>query len=237
MADEGYTQQDPADQATPFNVQQFVIQQMISKISTAKIVKVLAVDTAAKTVDVRPMVNQVDGDNNATPHGKIYGVPYNGWQYGKNAITADPAVDDMGVMLCADRDISAVKSAKDFAPPGSSRQYDFADGIYLGGLLTTEDPEQFIKFTDDGIEMQAKGSHTLKSTVADGWTVDKLTVTGNLQLAGDIVDDGGGTYGGNIHTTGTVFADTDVQAGSGGARVTMKGHFHAANNTPATPGH
>lgn len=215
MADSGFGQQDPSDSAGPFNAQVFVIAQMMAKISTMKIVQVKAVDTGAKTVDVQPMVNMLDGDNQSSPHGTIAGIPYWQWQFGKNAIEADPVVGDIGIMVCADRDSSSVIAAKAIANPGSARQMDAQDGVYMGGILNGI-PDQWIKFTDDGIEISAKGSHKLYSTSAGGWTVDQMTVTGNLLLGGNILDEGGGVLAIDIQTSG------DVIAGA----VHLKTHTH-----------
>lgn len=227
MADgDGYGQLRPEVTASEYASLVFVIQSQLAKLDTVKIVKVQAVDADAKTVQVMPLVEQTDGNNQVTPQGTIYGVPYMQWQYGTNAVLADPAVGDIGMLLCSDRDISAVKESKDAAPPGSERKYDRADGVYLGGVLNGT-PDQYVKFTDDGVEITAKGSHTLKSTQAGGWQVDKLTVTGNLQLGGNIVDDGGGTYTGDIHTSGTVTGDTDVVSGT----IHLKTHRHTGVTT------
>ncbi|CAN7373225.1 hypothetical protein LJR220_003327 [Bradyrhizobium sp. LjRoot220] len=225
--DSGFSQQDPADSATPYNAQTFVIRQLIAQISTLKIVKVLTVNTDAPgrgTVDVQPMVNQLDGENNATPHGTIFGIPYRSFQFGKNAVLADPVAGDMGVMACADRDISAVKSAKDIAPPGSGRQYDMADGVYLGGLLGDEEPEQYVKFTEDGMELADKNTNKLVSGPT-GWEFtgpvkfNQLAVmAGGMQLSGNIVNVGGGAYTGNFITSGT------IQSGT----ISLTGHHHTA---------
>ncbi len=214
MADDsGFGQQDPTDSVGEFNPHAFVIAQQISRISTMKIVKVKAVDTAAKTVDVQPMVNQLDGNSRSTPHGVILGIPYWQWQFGKNAIVADPVVNDTGIMVCSDRDISSVVAAKAIANPGSDRQLDAADGIYIGGILNG-DPEQTIKFTDTGMELHDKNSNSLV-TSSTGWLFtgpaifsDVVTMQNNLQLAGSVLDDGGGTYAGNFATAGDVVAGT-----------------------------
>jgi len=239
--DTGAGQQDPLDSAGEFNAQVFVIQQQIAKISTMKIVKVMVVDTAAKTVDVQPMVNQIDGDSNATPHGTIYGIPYVIWQYGKNAVLADPVVGDIGMMSCADRDISSVKSSKATAPPGSLRTYDAADGVYLGGILNAA-PEQWVKFTNTGLELNDKNGNKIVSSAA-GWTftgpvifnqtVDVkgvATLENSLQLGGNVLSVAGSTYSGSFTTSGDVVAGT----------ISLKLHHHLApggggNTGPSLP--
>lgn len=230
MADTGFGQQFPGSAASEFDELVFIIRQQLAKISTVKLVQVKAVDAAAKTVDVQPLVNQLDGQNNATPHGTILGVPYIIWQYGTNAVIGDPVVDDIGIMLCADRDISAVKATKAVAPPGSLRQLDAADGIYLGGILNG-DPEQWVKFTDTGMELHDKNDNEITSS-STGWLfkgkctfIDPIVSHSNLQLAGNIVDEeGSGIYAGDIHTSGTVKGDTEVIGGAAGIKLSAHRH-------------
>jgi hypothetical protein len=217
MADEdkGYGQQDPSDMAGAFNAHGFAIEQALARVSTAKIVLVKAVDTAAKTIDVQPMVSMTDGAGTVTAHGTIYGIPYATWQFGTAAVLADPKVNDIGVMLCADRDISSVKKTKKVAPPGSSRTHDVADGVYLGGILNP-DPTQWVKFTDTGMELHDKNSNVLISS-SSGWEFtgavkfnQAVTMAGALQLGGAIVSVSGGRYSGNIDTSGTVKSGTTI---------------------------
>lgn len=202
--------------------------------------QVKAVDTAKKTVDVQPMVNMVDGDMNATEHGTIFGIPYVNWQFGKNAIVADPVVDDKGLMVVSDRDISSVKASKKIGPPGSPRKFSMSDGLYLGAVRgMSDDPEQFIKFTEDGIDITLKNNNRLTAgptgweffgkvkfndevTVSDDIVVSQnAKITGNLQFDGSIVNLAGATYTGNIQTTGDVVAGT----------IGLKTHRHGGVTT------
>lgn len=246
---QGFGQQFPGTAATEFDRQRFVIDQALAGISTARLVQVKAVDTAKKTVDVQPMVNMVDGDQNATEHGTIFGIPYVSWQFGKNSIDADPVAGDKGLMVVSDRDISAVKSSKKIGPPGSPRKFSLSDGLYLGGVRgLNDDPDQFIKFTTDGIDITLKNNNRLTAgptgweffgkvkfnnevTVDDDLVVTQAAkISGNLQLGGSMVAIAGGTYSGNITTSG------DVVAGS----ISLKTHHHLApggggNTGPSLP--
>lgn len=220
----GAGQQDPSASASDYNQLLFVIQQELAKLSTVKVVQIKAVDTAAKTVDVQPMVSELDGDSNSTPHGVVLGVNYLVFQYGKSAMLADPVVGDIGIMMCADRDISAVKTAKKVAPPGSFRQFDVADGIYIGGILN-DAPEQWIRFNPDGgINLTDKFGNAIDSSDA-GIAINGVVFSRTGEVTGD------------LHVAGTITADTDVVYGTGGARVTLKAHQHPGNNQPPTPGH
>lgn len=227
--DTAYGQQDPADSAGPFNPIAFAIAQALARVATIKIVKVMAVDSTAHTVDVQIAVNQIDGQNNATPHGTVYGVPYAWAMGGKNAFEIDPATGDLGVMVVSDRDISAVKNTKAIANPGSNRKFSPSDGIYLFGIpgLNGTAPEQWIKWTADGINITANHGNVLSSD-SSGWKfVGNVIIENNLQLAGSIENDTGGVYSGNIHTSGTITGDTDViAAGKSGAH-----HIHGGVTT------
>lgn len=239
MADDakggGFGQQDPSDSASEHNADVFLVEQIIATLSTAKVVEVMAVDADAQTVDVKPLVKQINGANNTTPHGTINGVPFLRLQGGKNAVIIDPVVGDKGLMAVCDRDISAVKSTKAEAPPGSLRQYDAADGIYVGGLLNGA-PDQWVKFLADGVQVHDKNSNDITTapggitltdangcvleTKAAGFFFNKpVFVDGGFNLSGSIKAlDGTSTYGGNIHTTATITGDTDVIAnGKSGA--------------------
>lgn len=214
MADDtGFGQQYPNDSSNPFNVDQFAIERALALISTAKTVKVKAVNTTKKTVDVQPLVKMIDGTGNTSAHGTVSGIPYWIFQMGKSAVLADPAVGDIGIMICCDRDISAVKSTKDVAPPGSLRQLDIADGIYFGGILNG-DPEQWVKFTDNGMELHDKNGNALVSS-SSGWTfTGVVTFNNNAQFGGQLLGGAGGELAVDLKTTG------DVVAGS----ISLKTH-------------
>lgn len=147
----------------------FLIRQQIAKLQTSTLVRVESCTndgglSPVGFVDVTPLVNQIDGAGNPTPHVTVYGLPYLRIQGGSKAIIIDPEPGDIGVALFASRDISKVKSTKAQANPGSLRSYDFADGMYLGGMLNGE-PTQYIRFSDDGIEVVAD---TIQATDGSG---------------------------------------------------------------------
>lgn len=184
----GYGQQDPNSTSSPFNSQAFLVGQILGRISTMKPVKVMAVHIEepgdagpAGTVDVQPMVNQIDGQGNATAHGTVYGIPYFRLACGANAVIMDPKVGDIGFMVVADRDISAVKSSRDIANPGSRRKFNLADGIYIGGFLL-QAPEQYVAFGEDGIKVADKNGNVVETNSSG------ITIT--LASGGDFIVNG-----------------------------------------------
>lgn len=110
-------------------------------------------------VDVQPLVNNVDGSGTATPHGTVYKIPYFRIQGGKNAIVCDPQKDDLGICIFADRDVSSVKANKAQANPGSSRRFDIADGLYLGGMLN-QAPQCYVYLDNESVTVSPDNGTT-----------------------------------------------------------------------------
>ena len=100
----GYGQMSPYDTSSEFAVTSFIVRQMIAKLDTMKLVQVVAVHgggvNPGGTVDVYPLVCQVDGNFNGKPHGTVYGLPWSRLQGGKNA-----------VIVLEDADLDATASA------------------------------------------------------------------------------------------------------------------------------
>lgn len=148
-----------------YNAQYFVIQQAIAKLQTATLVRVESCTNDGGLspfglVDVTPLVDQVAGDGTSTPHVTVYGLPYMRMQGGASAVIIDPQPGDIGVAVFASRDISNVKSTQGQSVPGSSRRYDFADGMYVGGMLN-QAPSQYLQFNEDGITISTAEQITL----------------------------------------------------------------------------
>lgn len=225
MADDtfGYGQQDPVDTSHEHNVFVFKVNQILAGKYFTRVVQVMAVDTDAKTVDVQIATNQLDGQGNSSPHGTINSIPFAGGQAGTVAFKVTPAVGDLGVMVVSDRDLSAVKSSKAIANPGSTRKNSAADGVYLLSILNKRAPTQFFEWTDDGVSITAAHGNTLTSD-ASGWHFGgNVIIPGNLQLGGAVQAADGTEYLGTIQTSGDVVAGT----------ISLKSH-HTSGVTTGT---
>lgn len=148
---------DPAAFAGQFDVQSRLIAQMIGRVSTATLVRVVAVTNAGEvapvgSVDVQPLINQIDAFGNRIDHQVLFSLPYLRTQGGANAVILDPQKGDIGMAVFADRDISAVKRGKGQANPASRRRHSMSDGMYLGGFLNAT-PQQYVRFSDEGISL------------------------------------------------------------------------------------
>lgn len=171
---------------------QFIITNLIGRIQTVTLVQVKAVNATGVsqvgTVDVQPMVAQLDGQGNAYPHGIIHNIPYFRLQGGSNAVIIDPQVGDIGMCGFCSRDISSVKANKTPSNPQSLRRFDYADGLYFGGFLNGT-PEQYIHFKEGGIDVISPGEIKLKGSkvILDA----PVETSSTIKAKGDITDNSG----------------------------------------------
>lgn len=201
--------QFPADGGSDFNAISAIFRSMLSRVATSTLVKVVKCTNEGGVspvgfVDIQPLINQVDGDGNAVPHGVIYGCPYSRMQGGGNAIILDPKPGDIGVAVFASRDIAGVIAKRAAANPGSNGRFRWSDGLYIGGMLNGT-PTQWIRFSDDGIEIVSPTQVKLEApdvriscatleiaaTTSASVTTPIWTVNGNQHVTGSLVVDGG----------------------------------------------
>jgi len=226
----------PKNMAGEYNAMAFVVEQIINRINTMTLVKVVKCTNSGDLspvgfVDVIPLVTQVDGQGNPVSHETIYGLPYHRIQGGANAIIIDPEAGDIGVAGFASRDLSKVKSTKAEALPGSNRKYSMADGMYFGGMLNGT-PSQYIQFNADGItvlsptkitvtaplvEVNASTSATVNTPEAIVNASTKMDVTspntiihGPLTVTGGITGQAGANISGATALTGDLTVANNV---------------------------
>ncbi|VVE07627.1 oxidoreductase [Pandoraea terrigena] len=235
--DIGYRGIGRAEDQTPgYNEIRFVVMSLMARMSFCAPVEVMAVTNAGGVspvgfVDVKPLINQTDGQGNAIEHGTIYNIPYIRVQGGDNAVIIDPQVGDIGMCSFADRDISILKSTKTRANPGSKRKLSKADGIYTGGILNGT-PSQYVRFADGIVELVGTNQLNVKApnvaieaSTQASITAPTIALNGNLTMAGETGGSSEATLTGNFNITGTIknngknIGDThthnNVQPGSG----------------------
>lgn len=164
----------------------FIIQQLISNVHTMIPVEVISVSVPTDTLapigrcSVRPLVQQVDGNNNVYGRGEIINVPYLRVQGGKNAVVLDPVVGDVGLCGFCERDISMVKRTGAEAAPNTRRQYSLNDAVYMFTMMSGT-PEQFVHFKGSGIDIKSTGDININGLV--------IKPNGQLVLANGVVVD------------------------------------------------
>lgn len=175
-----YGQETPGSIASEYNMLAFVVRQLIAKIQTITLVKVISCTNAgelalAGTVAVQPLVYQMTGNRVAVDHGVIYDVPYLRVQGGNTAFIIDPAPGDIGICGFCSRDISNVKKARGPATPGSLGMFDYADGLYWGGVLNGL-PSQYVRASADGLELHSPVKVRITAPVIEIVATDSIEI-------------------------------------------------------------
>ena len=191
------TNRSPYYQQTTQGQNEFIINTLINRsVNTAILCQVINVIPQSENsldivyVDIKPLVTQLTASGETIEHSTINNVPVIRWQGGGNSIIINPIIGDIGLAIIASNDISGVKSSKKQSPPTSLRKFDYADSIYLGGLLNAI-PTNYINLHDGIID--------IKTTT--------LNITGNVIITGNVTNNGK-----NISNTHT---HSGVQTGSG----------------------
>lgn len=213
--------QTGADVATEWATLQFVVRGILSRVATCALVKVVQCANSGGvspvgTVDVQPIIDMVTGGGVTVPHKNLYRLPYIRLQGGTNAVILDPQPGDLGLAWFASRDISAAKSPAGVAalkggansvPPGSERQFDMSDGLYMGGLLNGT-PAQYVRFAEGGVTVLSPSKVTIQAPT--------------IELKGAVVQTGG-----DVSMSATLTVATDVVGGG----KSLKTHTHGGVTT------
>jgi hypothetical protein len=168
---------------------EFFVNAILSHVRTAQQVQVIGVTGGGLgpigTVDVQPLVFQINGAGQGQPHGVVYGRPYIRWQGGTSALILDPSVNDIGLLVCCDRDISNVVATLAGALPASLRRFNFADGIYVGCSLSKTTPTDYvwIKPNSAGISIVTQGTLTAQA--------EQINATGAINANGATINTSG----------------------------------------------
>jgi hypothetical protein len=216
---------EATDDGSDYNANTFLVWSILARVRTMQPCQVLSVTNSGGIspvgfVSLQPLVNQLDGYDNAMPHGPLYNVPYFRLQGGANAIIIDPQVGDIGWAGFADRDISSVKATKAQANPGSKRMFSMADAFYFGGMLNGT-PTQYIAFSSSGIAITSPTKVTIAAPVVE---VDAPSIILNGAL-----QQGNGSNAGNASMGGTLTVTQDVIGGG----KSLKTHTHTAQGATA----
>lgn len=177
----------------------FMIKQMTSQMNVATLAEVVAVDVPSRTgpvgtVDIRVLVQEVDGAGKPQPSDVIYEVPFFRLQGGTNAVIVDPVVGDIGFVVFADHDISAVQASGAANPPGSKRRFNMADALYIGGWCKNVEPASYIIIDDTSIDMVHPS--------AINATTPTFTINGALHVTGAVTTDDSITADGEVTGNG-----------------------------------
>jgi hypothetical protein len=187
MSDGFFGQLTTTDANDSYNAHRFQTKQQIAEVRVGIPLKVVAVHGGGlgppPTVDVQPIINQMDSQGNATPHGTIFNIPAPRLQNVYGAVIIDPVVGDVGHGVPSDRDHSSAQS-NNWAQsnPGSFRRHDLSDLVYHPGTLNGGTPSQYLWFQDGVVTLSDSNGNIVQ--MKDG----RLTInpgSGNVYLGGD----------------------------------------------------
>ena len=202
MSDElqiGATSSDLVDE---YNSLIYIIKSEITKINTADLVRVIAINEG--TIDVQPLLGSIKADGSMVETSPIYNVRFFQWQFGLNKIKAVPAIGDVGLLVCCKRDISNVENGN----VGSFRQFSLADGIYIGGIEGLNQPAtQSIEFSENNLKITGTGTITVEApTVNVNASTSAVVTSPSVEL--------GGTGGKKVALDGDTVVSGDVVVGT-----------------------
>jgi hypothetical protein len=149
----------------------------------ADVVKVLAFDEAALTVDVQPITRYPDEDTFQTKP-PVLAVPVAVIYGGGFVIRPIYKAGDIGVVVYLDRDSDAVIAGGAEADPNTERLHSGDDAVFVGGLRTGSNA------------ISGHPAGTLSLGTADGsvyLSISKsgIAIKGNVTITGDLTTSGG----------------------------------------------
>ena len=188
-------QKKPNTAGSEYNALQFVIDQAMSKISTAIPCRVQAVN--GLYVDAVPLVSNVDGYGEAVTPTTLFHLPVFQYHAGVGAIILDPVPGDLGLAVFAQADSSNVTEGTTTPQqPGSFRKHSLSDGFYIGGFHNAA-PTVYIEIKQDG-EVVIVAPNKLTVTSPSATFSGNVTMAGNLSVTGD-ANIGGILFNSHVH--------------------------------------
>ncbi len=156
------------DLTTEYNALNFIITSIIkSTVNTCYAVTVTKVDTDNQKVTVKPLIAQIDADNNKIELPEIFEIPYFRYSAGRTAVKLDPVAGDIGVLIIFKSDSNNIKTGDNSQIlPSSFLNYPMYSGIYIGGMLNN-DPENYIEIKGDDITINANKKIVINCQTAE----------------------------------------------------------------------
>ena len=162
------------------------------------------------------------------PSPKLVEIPHYRVQAGAGAFVVNPHVGDIGVFVCAKRDISNIKNGvTDPQTPASFRSFDLADSIMIATIHTgTASTYVYIDPDNGTIEIKAPESLTVNTATAiinaSGSTSinsPETTISGHVTIKGGLSVSGGE----GAQVNGAISASGDITSGT----ISLQSHRHS----------
>lgn len=203
---------------------ELLIRSILMGVRTAIPVEVMAVypgtgtPPGIGTVDLKPLVQTVDGNGVLWPIEIVYGAQFLRAQSGGSAFILDPDVGDIGLAVVNDRDISSViASGGQLSGPASARRHNISDLTYVMSLISKATITQYVLINSSGIKLLSPNPITLQGS--------------QINLVGPVNQTNGNVTMQTQLTVPTVDATTDVNVPNG----SVNNHVHLYTPGTGTP--
>lgn len=184
--------QPPSSNTSDAEAFAFNFHRLLSSKFFVELVKVTAIHGQAPnlTVDVLPLLTQVDPTGAMIETSVIYGAPVFRLQRGASAVIMDPSPGDIGLALICDGDTTVVRANREPSVPGGRRRHSRSDAVYLGGVLNGQ-PTEYVQFLGNEIKVITPGNLTVSAPSGATFNTPNAHFTGNITAAGNITDNNG----------------------------------------------
>lgn len=173
---------NPADNGSLAGTIQLAFNKLLQNINGMLPAQVIKYDRDTNRVQVQLLITMITTDGSLIPRSQIASIPVLLLGGGGYFLSFPIQTGDLGWVLANDRDISLFLQSYSQAAPNTYRKFSFSDGLFIpdimkGYTLNEEDSEHAVLQNLDG------------SVRLSLWP-DKIKVTGNFMVDGDITATG-----------------------------------------------
>lgn len=247
---------DPANDGTVLGTLNQVMKKMMQGMDDCLPAQVIAFDRTSNRATVQPLVKVLATNGQTVSRAQIASVPVFQIGGGGFMLNFNLKAGDLGWIKACDRDTSLYLQGCSEQHPNTNRIHSFSDGLFFpqimqGFTIDPEDAENAVWQTLDGsvrvalwpekVKITAPEVHVVAplvnvesqtvTVVADTVTIDapQTTLTGDLQVDGNINTGSNVTADGDMTADGTVTGTTNVKAGT----KLLKAHTHGTGAVTA----
>lgn len=210
---------DPANNDSLAGTLQFCLKKFMQNQNGMLPAKVIKYDRDTNRVQVQILISLVTTSNTLVSRPQIASIPVLVLGGGGAFLSFNLIEGDLGWIMANDRDISSFLQTYKESPPNTFRMNSFSDSLFIPDIMTgftidSEDDENMVLSKKDGSMKISLQSDRIKLTAP------LVEITGNLQVDGEIIAQGGlnlsGLIPGSIYAlyvNGSVGVVANIQAG------------------------
>ena len=221
---------NPADDDSLPGMMAFVLKKFLQgEVDDMLPARVIAYDRASNRACVQPLIAMVTTAGVQVERQQVASIPVFQFGGGNCMLSFNLRPGDLGWIKANDRDISLFLANYNDAPPNTERLHDFADALFFPDVMrnytiNAEDDSHAVLQTTDGSQRIALWPDKVKITATEILADTPIfTVTGIFNVLNQNGEANPCNITGDINTTGNVFAQQDVTAGS----ISLQHHTHS----------